>query len=51
MANQDAANRAKIYSLEGLKSGYTMEQAIADARSNAINAGISGLVNLGLSYA
>lgn len=51
MANQDAANRAKIYSLEGLKSGYTMEQAIADARSNAINAGISGLANLGLSYA
>ena len=51
MANQEAARRAAGYKLEGLKSGYTMRQALQDAKANAINAGISGLANLAYNYA
>lgn len=51
MANQAAAARAKGFTLEGLKSGYAMRQAIDDAKANAINAGISGLGNLLYTYA
>ncbi len=51
MANQDAATRASGFTLEGLKSGYAMKQAIDDARANAINVGISGLANLAYNYA
>lgn len=51
MANQDAATRARGFTLEGLKNGYAMRQAIDDARANAINVGISGLANLMLSGA
>jgi hypothetical protein len=34
MANQDAATRASGFTLEGLKNGYAMKQAIDDARNN-----------------
>lgn len=43
MSNQDAASRARGYTLEGLRSGYAMRQAIDDAKANAISAGISGI--------
>ena len=51
MANQDAFARAQGYSLEGLKSGYAMKQAIDDAKAAGINAVISGLVSLLPAYA
>ena len=50
MSNQDAATRSRGYTLEGLKSGYAMRQAIDDAKTNAINAGLSGLANLAFAY-
>lgn len=49
MANQEAAARARGYQLEGLKAGYTMKQAIDDARSSAISAGLTGLGNLAMT--
>ena len=50
MSNQDAATRSRGYTLEGLKSGYAMRQAVDDAKTNAINAGLSGLANLAFAY-
>lgn len=51
MSNQDAESRAAGYRLEGLKNGYTMRQAIDDAKSNAINAGLTGLGTTLFNYA
>jgi len=51
MANQDAFARAQGFSLEGQKAGYAMKQAIDDAKAAGINAGISGLIGLGNTYA
>ena len=45
MSNQDARSRASQAQLEGLVKGYAMRQAAADAKANAINAGISGIAD------
>ena len=45
MANQDAASKARSLSLEGLAKGYAMRDAIDTNKSNAINAGISGIAS------
>lgn len=45
MSNQDAMSRASQAQLEGLVKGYAMRQAAADAKANAINAGISGIAD------
>ena len=51
MANQDAFSRAQGFNLEGQKAGYTMRQAIDDARANAINSNLNSAINLGITYA
>ena len=50
MADQDAFGRAKQAGLEAQRYGYAMRQAVDDAKANAINAGLSGLVNLAQVY-
>ena len=45
MSNQDAMSKASQAQLEGLAKGYAMRQAAADAKANAINAGISGIAD------
>ena len=46
MANQEAALQAAKTNTSLLQSGYTMRQAAADAKANAISAGISGIGSL-----
>lgn len=51
MANQEAALKARGYSLEGERAGYAMRQALQDAKANSINAGINGLINTAMTSA
>ena len=50
-ANQAAQIKAAGYTLEGLRSGYAMRQAIDDAKSKSISAGLTGIANLANNYA
>ena len=45
MVNQDAAMKAKTLGIQGVEKSYAMRQALEDAKGNAINAGLSGVVN------
>lgn len=45
MANQEATMRAKTLGTQGVAKSYAMRQALEDAKGNAINAGLNGVVN------
>lgn len=45
MANQEAVMRAKTLGTQGVEKSYAMRQALEDAKGNAINAGLNGVVN------
>lgn len=45
MANQDAAMKAKTLGIQGIEKSYAMRQALEDARGQAINNGLTGLIN------
>ena len=51
LANQDARSRVAGFQLQGLEKAYAQRQALEDAKSASINAGLTGLANSIYNYA